>query len=380
MLSICFQNTTFFKVGGTSMKPYHLIAIVLLLVSAAKRRGASSLPSIWLTLFFILVTVLSFADFFVYRLSASFFNYVFFYIVVAVVFNLGQGLTVENLRRIGQNVGFAFLVILLLRIVYYRQAILSFFADSWGGHPSIPSIFGGGVNLDASRPALFGVCVNRDLKGNCFLVGSLGVAALCASRAGMVLAVLALFYVYVVEPRDRGVLKKALIILLVAVAALIAVSAFAEIILDRFFSIGDEAGSGGWLDMWQYPLATFLDAPILGAGWGNAVKHVSMVSGVYFWEGNIHTFFLQVLPDFGIVGFVAYILMLGCLVLEFVRGGSGQLFTLYPLLGCRVFLAVQGPGRGAGLCSWLLASSPLDGRCSQSRRLCRAACFGCAAW
>ncbi|MFC7579895.1 O-antigen ligase family protein [Schaalia naturae] len=380
MLIICFQNITFFKVGKASIKPCQLIAIALFLVSVAKRRGAWLLLNIWLTLFFVLMTVLSFVDFLVYGLSASFFKYVFFYIVVAAVFGLGQGLTAENLRCISQNVDFAFLVIILLRIVYYRQAILSFFADSWGSHPSIPSIFGGGVNLDASWLALFGVFFNRDLKENLFLVGSLGVSALYASRGGMVLTALVLFYVYLVKPRDRAFLKKALIILLVAAAALIAVSAFGEIIVDRFLSIGNGVGSEGRLNMRQYPLVTFLDAPILGAGAGNAVKHVSMVSGTYFWEGNIHNFFLQVLLDFGIVGFVANILMLGRLVLEFVRGGPGQLLSLSPLLGCRIFPAVQRPGCGAGLRSWLPAFGRFDGCRSQSRRLGRAACFGCAAW
>ena len=73
--------------------------------------------------------------------------------------------------------------------------------------------------------------------------------------------------------------------------------------------------------------------------------HLKMVSGTPFSEGNIHNYPLQVLLDFGFIGFVVfYCVNLKCYgyfsegeVLEPLR-------CIHPLLGSRFIISIQGCG------------------------------------
>lgn len=230
-------------------------------------------PGVWFSLAFLLFFVISLVDSYVFGIDVTLFNYVFFYLSIATVYNLGIGLEGWRWRRLMQRAGLLFLFILYLHIAVNYRAMLDFLADPWGGHPSISSFFGGGVNLDASWLALFGVFFERDAKGNVFLLGSLGVSAMYASRAGMILALLALFYVHVVTPRNWGMLKRVAAVAVVAAVVLLAAQ-FGGIIVDRFLSIGSDQGSQGRKDMWQWVVPAFCEAPLLGAGAGNAISHL----------------------------------------------------------------------------------------------------------
>ena len=75
-----------------------------------------------------------------------------------------------------------------IKIVLYGDAVMGFVSYGGNGHPSIPSFFSDSVNLEASWLALFGVFFNRDRVGLLYLIGSLSISALYASRVGIILS------------------------------------------------------------------------------------------------------------------------------------------------------------------------------------------------
>ena len=122
---------------------------------------------------------------------------------------------------------------------------MGFVSYGGNGHPSIPSFFSDSVNLEASWLALFGVFFNRDRVGLLYLIGSLSISALYASRVGIILSLLSIAYVLFVKSKDRiGVSK--LVGIAVLIAGLIAVAQIAGLpIMDRFLAIGEDKGSTG---------------------------------------------------------------------------------------------------------------------------------------
>ena len=101
--------------------------------------------------------------------------------------------------------------------------------------------------------------------------------------------------------------------------------------MDRFLAIGEDKGSTGRMDMWQYALSAFIDAPLFGNGAGNAVVHLKMVSGTPFSEGNIHNYPLQVLLDFGFMGFVFFIALILNVMAIFRKERFSNPFAAYIL-------------------------------------------------
>ena len=83
--------------------------------------------------------------------------------------------------------------------------------------------------------------------------------------------------------------------------------------------------------MWQYALSAFIDAPLFGNGAGNAVVHLKMVSGTPFSEGNIHNYPLQVLLDFGFIGFVFFIALILNVMAIFRKERFSNPFAAYIL-------------------------------------------------
>jgi O-antigen ligase len=373
LLSICFQNVTLTVLGGASIKPYHVMGVVLLAFSFVRRGAVWRFPGRWLSMAFLLLFIISFVNSYRFGIDTMLFNYAFFYITSAAVYNLGYDVDVCQWKNLVQETALAFLAILYVHIAINYQAMLSFFSDPWNGHPNIGSFFGGGVNLDASWLALFGVFFSRDIKGSVFLVGSLGVSVMYASRAGMMLSVLSFFYVYVIAPKDRNILKKAIMVLGVGIVAIGALSAYGGVILDRFLSIGSDSGSVGRENMWKYVPLAFSDSPVLGSGAGNAIKQIESVSGLQYVEDNVHNYFVQVLLDFGIIGFFVYLLLVAYVLKAAKDEGFRNSFTIY--IVCWVigsFVQFRGPDAMLAfmVAGWLLtvAVDPEKGKGYSSQR------------
>ena len=84
--------------------------------------------------------------------------------------------------------------------------------------------------------------------------------------------------------------------------------------------------------MWQYAMVTFFDAPLLGNGAGNAINHMSAVADVAFSEDNVHLYCLQVLLDFGLVGFLVFFAMVVSFIKHCASTKIASPFSAYLLI------------------------------------------------
>ncbi|MBI0494555.1 O-antigen ligase family protein [Pectobacterium parmentieri] len=115
-------------------------------------------------------------------------------------------------------------------------------------------------------------------------------------------------------------------------------------IVERFLQSGDvtEAGSSGRLNMWRWIMPAIVNNPF-GYGIGNAVESVKFISGDdRFMDNNIHLYPMQVLLDFGILGFSFYLFALFYFIKKIfsVRGESLIYYSfimIYFILGAVQF-------------------------------------------
>lgn len=212
----------------------------------------------------------------------------------------------------------------------YGFFLVSIVAVAWGIRKEVPSRF---------RPFV-------DIIGIAALVS----AALTLSRNTWgALAVLAI----VIGWRDRRVFVTA------AVCAGIAVLAMPRLITRALEFLHPQLGSSntgnsllGRLDLWTRDLALWRTQPILGRGWGSLQAQVTIAA---------HNDFIRALAEAGIVGFVAYLLLIGALNRMGIRSGSSRhdlprAFMGLALAYTLVSLASNNSGKGAfQFYFWLIA-------------------------
>jgi O-antigen ligase len=77
-----------------------------------------------------------------------------------------------------------------------------------------------------------------------------------------------------------------------------------------------EYGSLAWrLDQWRLAIRLILEHPILGVGWWNFALHNPA-------QSTPHNDYLRVMVESGILGIICYIVLIGCLLLWFIRAYS----------------------------------------------------------
>lgn len=98
-------------------------------------------------------------------------------------------------------------------------------------------------------------------------------------------------------------------------------------------------GMNGRIGIWMRGLELFLNKPVIGWGMDNldyALREIG-VDG-YFVRGNLHNTYLDVLVDFGILGFaclMAYLLLMLSRVIAFFRNNKGDTWYMGTImLGC----------------------------------------------
>lgn len=331
LVSMCFQNIDLLPFGSMAIKLYHVLVLVLFVASLAQRGPHWRLPDRIFTVAFLAVMLITLIDAFGFGLNSFFFKYIIFFVIIATVYNLGCSLSINQWQRVVRRSSLLVLTLVFIKLLFNYDAILSFLSNPWGGHPVIDTFFGGGVNLEASWIAMFGVFFEKNAKGNLYLSSSLLISLMYSSRTGLILSVLSIIYVYIIRPKNRDVVNRFFQILFVIFILVIAMQVFGSTIIERFLSIGDadEGGSSQRIKMWGYALLAFQHAPIFGVGAGNAMPHIEALTNQLFFEDNVHNYSLQVLLDFGLIGFIVF----ACLVAGFLHNNIMKGFT-NPFAAC----------------------------------------------
>jgi hypothetical protein len=310
LLSMCFQDLALVSFGSFALKPFHIIVTMVFVYTLSARKMEWEIP---FPLFFVGVVAMlaiSMAGYTRFGFSSMFLNYIFMCLACLTIYNVGHGFSDEQWRRLIQTVASAVMVAVYIKLILNIAALRRFFDDSWGGHPVLPTFLGGGVNLEASWLAMFSVYFKDNRSGALYLAMATVLSMLYASRAGIIICVLAFFYVFVLRGGRRGISLRFFLAAMVIFLVFVALAHNGNVLAERLLSAGEDRGSQGRLNMWQYALPTFLDSPILGNGAGNATRHMSLVANTNtITEDNVHMYFLQVLLDFGLAGFLIFIAM-----------------------------------------------------------------------
>lgn len=306
LVSMAFQNVTIVGTGGGSgLKPYHLIVVAALIMTIAMRGREWRIPSLFFTLTILVLTALSLAASFFFGLTTVTINYLVLLTIVAVFLNLGEGFDLIDWEQVARVGSALILAAVLGNLLLQSKAMLTFLSNP-GYHPELETLYGGGVNLEATWLAMFGVFYERNWKGVTYIGLCTLVAGLYLSRVGIVLCLIVALYVFFFRPYSGSYAPKILLLLLITVIIIWWLVEIDSPIIDRFASIGNDNGTRGRMLIWENIWESYLQSPLIGHGAGNAMSAVSEISGRVFQEDNVHNYYAQVLIDFGIVGFALF--------------------------------------------------------------------------
>lgn len=217
--------------------------------------------------------------------------------------------TIEQTLKLLTIVGVLFYLLVTVKNIIYLNEILIFFS-SGSVHPLIPSLVGGGLNIEATMLSLMALFSFRSKRlFYILLIISFLFAVSYSSRVGIISSILVLFFVSFFYQKNKLLYFRFIIIFLIIGGIIFYILSFNEVyIIERFSQVGnqEEAGSSGRLNMWVWIIPA-LSLNMFGYGAGNAINAISYVSNFTFLDNNIHLYPMQVLLDFGLLGFAFYI-------------------------------------------------------------------------
>ncbi|MFV8868469.1 O-antigen ligase family protein [Serratia fonticola] len=334
ILSLVMSSISIFPFGiskfGDSggVKLYHILSFLLfgfLFLKFKKIAGFSSLFFI----FILYILVYSLMCALLYEMDIMMANYIY----CAFIFYLGTWISslisTSKLTALLSKIAIAFSLIVIFKIFIFKSVIIAFLASPWG-HPMLPSISGGGLNIESSWLAMMTIFGYKNKKVYFpLLIVAFIVSLLYASRAGTLICVYSyLAYLFLnVQNKNKIVgIISIFALLCIAIGFVFYLSTKDLYVVERFTSVGDDPGSLGRLALWKWIIPAFLNNP-LGYGPGNAIKAVTDISQTTFIENNVHLYPAQILLDFGLIGFIVYIFI----VIKIFRGSFSR------NLGVRVF-------------------------------------------
>lgn len=304
------------------IKVYHVLS-VFFLVFFFKGNSVFSpkLPSfIWQ--FFLMIFGLSVVLFIFYGFNSFIINYIFCFYALLIGLLVKEYLTKEEILTIFKQITIIISLIILGKLFYYSEELLRFMRAPWG-HPTLETLYGGGVNLEATWLA-FNSAFFMNSKKRYFYVlilFTLIVSLLYASRVGVVLAGVVYFFRFispVVSKKERVWVFQAVLAVLVIGVFYIDYSKLTEDLygLERFahFNSSVDGGMEGRKAMWQFFPEALKESNWLGYGAGNSMRALEKIGNVDFYEDNPHNYYMQLTLEFGVIMLVVYLLVIYNLV------------------------------------------------------------------
>lgn len=315
-VSLCLQNITIVEIGGLSVRPMHLITgayLVLFAGGCLRFRQKPLLPPLPFGIVILVFTLISLINVPRYGLTSLTLNYLLLYALVVLFMNIMDQLSLQQALQGCIWCSNIVLILVLGNALLHTDAILRFLVEQWDGHPNYPTIFSGGVNIEVSWLALLCLFHKPNKNGIIFLASIAALSILFESRAGMILvAVDALYFLLQSHHLSkRFVFRAALSAIVILVLFSIVAMFFGANPWERFTSIGSDLGSIGRISIWRNIPSVFFKSPLIGYGAGNAMDAIRTLSGTSFAEDNVHNLFLQILVDYGAVGFMFFIALVG---------------------------------------------------------------------
>ncbi len=359
VIALSVQGQVLFSFGGMEFTIGHAlvgivgVASVLRLAVSKIKPVFPSIPVNALYLTFVLITIV---DTPTYGFGSLILKYVFQYLVLMVTLNLLVLFDAKSSEQLVMIGAWIVLGIVLLNAAMNFEAFAKYYSNPWDGHPKYPTIFSGGTNLEASWPVMLGAFCHNNRQGRIYLALVFCFAEAVQSRAGLMLAVCVIAYVVLIKDGFKPTLGKILGVGFVSVLAIVLILAGPRAIgaatrnaqltstQNSETSVSEDANSAevqnsetstsedlsssdneiedasssapanntssavvmGRKGIWASSVDAFLGSPLFGYGAGNAMNAVRSVAHFYYWEDNVHNYPLQILLDFGLVGFLVF--------------------------------------------------------------------------
>lgn len=366
VVALSVQGPSLFALGSMDFTFGHALVGIVGAVSAVRCLYVSKrivIPPISLHILFGTFVVLTCLNSSPFGFGTMIFKYVFQYLVLVVALNLMALISDGN--RSSQLItwgAWIVLVIVLINAAMNYSVFLEYYDHPWDGHPNYPTIFSGGVNLEATWPAMLGVFFRDNKEGHIYLTITYVFAALVQSRAGVVLAVLAAAYVIVVRHDETARLLVRILVVIAAgfIAVLfvlvgpraISAQASAEaareaasaaeedpdslLAKDSLEGSSEESsqpkGVPGRSGIWTASLELLEDMPLLGFGSGHAMDAVRSLTQYPYREDNVHNYPLQIMLDFGFIGFAVFAVITAAFLVKAIRARMRSPFAAFVVL------------------------------------------------
>lgn len=331
------------QASNLSIKPFHLIFIILTPLALMAFRISKGV--LVLIGSFIAISILSSLIAYLsgWPLKPLIVNYIF----ALLVFITASSLHAGNSRPISglQLISWLILIFVFVKLGFFWTSIQEYLSNPFA-HPELFWLYGGGPNLEATWLMLNAAFFRRTKIFWAFWVLSFSISILYASRVGVVLGLALLFFHLSSFPLRRASLVFPLLIATVGVL-LNVINPYA---LVRFFQIGEEVGSKTRLEMWFGAWEALQEMPITGYGAGGALSAIERTTGKVFVEDNLHNYFLQVLLDFGMLGFIVWLLIVAY-ILNHANIPKGDEYGTYLVL---YLVAALVQFRGADPLFWFV--------------------------
>lgn len=319
VVALSVQGPNLFAFGGMDFTLGHALVGVVGAASVVRvllARVRPVLPSASVNVLLAVFAAITLVDTPTHGFGSTILKYVFQYLVLVVALNLMVLVGGEKSERLVMAGAWIVLAIVLVNAAAHAGAFLEYYDHPWDGHPNYATVFSGGVNLEATWPAMLGVFCRNNRSGWAYLGIAYVFGALAQSRAGLMLAVGAIVYVLLIKDGGRPALRRVLVVCAVAIVAALYTFAGPRAASVRVAAENPPAveeadpdapqGIPGRRGIWMGSVEAFYDAPVLGYGAGNAMDAVRAVTGYPYREDNVHNYPLQVLLDFGLVGLAVF--------------------------------------------------------------------------
>jgi len=321
--------------ASVTPKAYH--ALLILAGAAMLLRGSIPRPRAELLLYFGVTISATLLAYVVYEPRVAAIKLLIALYAALIGASIGRVVGERLILRAARVAGVVFLIAVTLKNAQYVPAFISYLARPLG-HPEVPSLAGGGLNLEASWLALASFFLIGTALFVPFALAAAATSALYATRAGLVIVGLAICAALahawatrkdVAEsgrPRARTSLRRIATLILACLAvggmrmAIHTADEYGDTtyVAQRFSAIGDEPGSLGRMTLWRGGLRVFAENP-LGVGAGNAVPMLRRVLGVAVPEDNLHNIYLQHAVETGLPGLAALLVFAIVAALRVVR-------------------------------------------------------------
>jgi O-antigen ligase len=322
---------------GATPKAYH--ALLILLGSAVLLRGRIPRPRAELLLYFGVTISATLLAYVVYEPRVAAIKLFIALYAALIGASIGRIAGPGTVLRAARAASVVFLIAVTIKNAQHVPDFIAYLARPFG-HPDVPSLAGGGLNLEATWLALASIFLIGTALFVPFVLTAAATSALYASRAGLVIAGLAILaalaraWVPGIRVTTDGAAPRAsrakLHVFATVLLASLALGATAMAVLkvreygdttyvaQRFATIGEEPGSLGRMTLWRGGLRVFAENPF-GVGEGNAVPMLRRVLGVDVPEDNLHNIYLQHAVETGLPGLIALLVFAAVAALRVVR-------------------------------------------------------------